>query len=104
MALKITINGNELLDFVRVESGFDDSGVNSLLDAAKVEAEQFLNTDFHTEATDDEGVVTITEVEAPATVKTWVFNRVAQLYDNRGNAVTVDYTLLKPHRIYPFRG
>jgi hypothetical protein len=62
-----------------------------LLQTATGEAEQFLNTDFD-------------GIEAPAPVKTWVFNRVYQLYDSRGNHSRPEYTLLQTYRVYPFKG
>jgi hypothetical protein len=89
--LKITVTGNELYDFVRVDPGTDDSAVSLALKTATEEAEKFLNTDF-------EGL------EAPAGVKNWVFNRVAQLYDNRGTTIKPDFAFIHPWRSLPFRG
>lgn len=56
----------------------------------------------------DDGTTTTTTYaapsEAPAEVKLWIMSRVAQLYENRGQAAMPDYTLLQPYRLYPFRG
>lgn len=93
--LKITFSGDEITNFCRVDPGNDSFLIEGLKEAAIIEAREYLNTDFSVD-----GV----EVEAPETVKLWVLNRVAQLNENRGLGVKPDYTLLKPHRVYPFRG
>jgi hypothetical protein len=71
-----------------------------MLESAKIEAEMFLNTDFST--VDPEGKTIANE--APAAVKEWIFNRVAQKYENVGSFINPDFTAIHSHRVYPFRG
>lgn len=116
MPLKITITGNELEEFIRVDPGNDANVISMLLEMAKNEAEMFLNTDFSETVTNEDGSITTKEIESPAPVKAWVFNRVAQLYENRGfsketgretrfvSAQGIDYTFIQPYRVYPFKG
>jgi hypothetical protein len=104
MPLKIALESNELLSFLKMDPGFDDNTINTMFDSAKLEAEMFLNTDFSTVVTNDDGTTTITPNDAPATVKEWIFNRVAQKYENVGSFVNPDYSALQPYRVYPFRG
>jgi Phage gp6-like head-tail connector protein len=113
MPLQITFKGNELSDFLKIEPGYDDGPINTMLESAKSEAETFLNTDFSTEVIAEDGTVTKTTNEAPATVKEWVLNRVIQKYENRGNfmgqfaaknPLTPDFSTLQPYRVYPFKG
>jgi hypothetical protein len=104
MPLKITIEGNELLTYCKLEPNYDDGTIYIMLEAAKIEAETFLNTDFSTIITNEDGTTTIEANEAPATVKEWVFARVAQRYESIGSFVRPDYTLLQPHRVHSFRG
>jgi hypothetical protein len=104
MPLKIVLEGNELLTYCKMEPGFDDGTINTMFESAKVEAEMFLNTDFSTVVTNDDGSITTTPQDAPASVKDWVFNRVAQKYENIGSFSNPDFTLLQPYRVYPFRG
>jgi uncharacterized protein YwlG (UPF0340 family) len=71
-----------------------------MLESAKIEAEMFLNTDFSTADINGQTVAN----EAPADVREWIFNRVAQKYENVGSFTNPDYTALQPHRVYPMRG
>jgi Leucine-rich repeat (LRR) protein len=96
MTLKLTVSGNELFDFIKLDAGVDDAAVNLLLESAKDEAETFVNTNFPDSYNEP--------TEVPKPVKAWVFNRVAQLYENRGVGAPPDYTLLKPYRFYSFKG
>jgi hypothetical protein len=98
--LQITVNGNELYDFIKVDPGVDDASVATLLLTAKTEAQTFLNTDFSTTAEDGSQ----TPTEAPGPVKAWVFNRVSQLYETRGPGARPDYGMLRSYRVYPFSG
>lgn len=105
MALKITIAADELHDFLRIDSGDDAPTVNLLLGKAMGEAERFLNTDFSSVLIDGlDGSITIIEQEAPAEVKAWVFDRVAELYDNRGAQKAAKFDDLQPLRVSPFKG
>jgi hypothetical protein len=104
MALQITITGNELNDYLRVDPGNDGVTITMLLETAKNEALQFLNTDFSTTVVNEDGTTTTTENESPIEVKTWVFNRVAELYENRGVRITPNFDMIQPLRVYPFKG
>jgi hypothetical protein len=104
MPLQISLLPNELLDYMRLEPGFDDGPINTMLEGAKLEAESFLNTDFSTEVIAEDGTVTITPNEAPAAVKEWVLNRVSEKYENRGSFKNPNFSQLQPYRVYPFKG
>jgi hypothetical protein len=134
MALKITITGNELTDYLRVDPGNDGVTITMLLETAKSEALKFLNTDFSkvttiidnldgtitttvedkllntitvtTTSGSNNGTTTITttDQESPAQVKLWVFNRVAELYENRGVKIAPNFEVIQPLRVYPFKG
>jgi hypothetical protein len=104
MPLKITFEDNEVNEYLRVDTGLDTAIIATLLAAAMDEAEQFLNTDFSTITTNADGTTTTTATEAPATVKEWVLNRVAEKYENRGNAPKPDYSTLKKYRRINFGG
>jgi hypothetical protein len=104
MPLKITLEGNELLTYLKMDPNIDDGTISTLFEGAKIEAEIFLNTDFSDVVINDDGTTTITPNEAPTTVKQWIFNRVVQNYENVGSFVNPNYTLLQPFRVYPFRG
>lgn len=101
MTLQITIDGDELYDYVRIDAleETETKQVDRMLAASKREAEEYLNTDFST--TDDQGVVT--PHEAPEEVKDWVFDRVAHRYENRGTLGKPDFTSIQSHRVYSFR-
>lgn len=101
MPLQITFIDNEINNYLRVDTGIDAEVIDAMKDAALIEAEAFLNTDFN--EYDEEGNL-IAQNEAPATVKLWVMSRMAQLYEGRGQRNKPDFTLLKPHRVYPFGG
>lgn len=105
MPLKITIAAGELETFLKVDNNDDAAAITMLKEAAINEAETFLNTDFSVTVENDDGTTTTTENEAPPPVKVWVFNRVAELYENRGFYGTngVNYRLLHPFRVYPFK-
>jgi hypothetical protein len=134
MALQITITGNELTDYLRVDPGNDATTINMLLGSAKDEALKFLNTDFSKVTTivdnvdgtitttvedkllntttvtttngSNNGTITITttDQESPTQVKLWVFNRVAELYENRGVKIAPNFEVIQPLRVYPFKG
>lgn len=104
MPLQITLQPNELLTYLKMDPGFDDGTINTMLESAKIEAEMFLNTDFSTTVINEDGTTTITPAEAPVPVKEWVFNRVAQKYENVGTWVKPDFIMIQPHKIYSFRG
>lgn len=104
MPLKITFDKTEIEEYLRIESGTDTKLVATFKMAAMDEAETFLNTDFATTVLNEYGTTTITPNEAPASVKEWVLNRIAEKYENRGNPVKPSYGPLKPHRVIQFRG
>jgi hypothetical protein len=100
MPLQISLLPNELLDYMRLEPGFDDGPINAMLEGTKLEAEMFLNTDF---STVDENGATVPN-EAPASVKEWVLNRVSEKYENRGSFKNPNFSQLQPYRVFPFKG
>jgi hypothetical protein len=104
MPLRVTLEPGELFDFLKIEQNFDDRTINNMFDSAKLEAEMFVNTDFSTTVINEDGTETITLNEAPADVKEWIFNRVAEKYENRGSFKNPNFTQLQPYRVYPFRG
>jgi hypothetical protein len=104
MPLQITLKPYELLTYLKMDPGFDDGTINTMYETAKLEAEQFLNTDFSTSVTNEDGSITITPNEAPILVKDWIFNRVAQKYENAGNFIRPNFVALQPYRVYPMRG
>jgi hypothetical protein len=104
MPLVINFETNEIQNYLKVDNDTDNLVIDGMKAAAMLQAEQFLNTDFSTVVTNEDGTTTTTPNEAPATVKLWVMSRIAQLYEGRGQTAMPDYTLLQPHRIYPFRG
>lgn len=71
----------------------DDDVILDLQASAAVEAETFLNTDF----SDAEGIAQ----EAPAPIRIWIMNRIAELYENRGVKVTPDFSAIQQYRVYP---
>lgn len=100
MALKVTFQPNEINEYLRVDTGVDTAVIATMLAAAMGEAERFLNTDFATTNADG----TTTDAEAPAEVKEWVLNRIAEKYENRGKPVKPDYSTIKQLRVLPFKG
>jgi hypothetical protein len=104
MTLKITFQANEVNEYLRVDTGQDTAIIATLLASAMDEAEQELNTDFSTVTTNADGSTTTTPTEAPATVKEWVLNRLAEKYENRGNTPKPDFTTLKKYRRINFGG
>lgn len=112
MALQIDFEQEELHDFLRIDLGMDDLIIDIMKDTAVTEAEQFLNTDFSMQIANDltnpDGTttttITVTQGDIPAPIKMWVLMRIAQLYENRGQGTTPDYTLIQQYRVYPFRG
>ena len=104
MPLKITFGANEVENYLRIDPGTDSDIIETLKAAAMDEAEQFLNTDFSTVVTNPDGTTTIIENEAPAAVKEWVLNRIAEKYENRGKPVAPDFSTLKRYRVIQFRG
>lgn len=104
MPLKITFDTSEIEDYLRIETGTDTKIVATIKAAAMNEAETFLNTDFSTTVLNEDGTTTITENEAPAIVKEWVLDRIAERYEHRGQRTKPDYGPLKPHRVIQFRG
>lgn len=93
MALKVTLTLTGVKTYLRVDVDEDDELIGDLQASAISEAEEFLNTDFP----DAEGV----PQEAPAPVKTWVLNRIAELYENRGMRISPDFSPLQKYRVYP---
>lgn len=106
MPLKITFDGDELNEFVRVDIGIDARTLENMKAAAMSEAETFLNTDFSVIVINPDGTTTTTAQEAPPAVKDWVLNRIAEKYENRGKspAMKPDYASLKGFRRLPFHG
>jgi len=105
VALKITFEPNEILDYLRVDSGDDETTIDQMKEEAMGEAEDFLNTDFHLIVIDPvTNEVVKVEQEAPIAVKSWVKNRIAEKYENRGQEPPPDFTTIKGHRVLPFRG
>lgn len=102
--LKITFDETEIPEYLRVDANQDTVIIATIKNAAMGEAERFLNTDFSTNVTNQDGTTTITENEAPAEVKEWVLNRIVEKYENRGNPIKPNYGPLKPHRVIQFRG
>lgn len=101
MPLKVTIDGSELYDYVRIDSDdiTETKQVDRMFAASCNEAVEFLNTDFST--TDASGVVT--EHEAPALVKEWLFDRTAQRYELRGMLPKADFNNIHTYRVHSFR-
>lgn len=103
MTLQITFTGTEIADYLRVDPTQETATINILKASAMNEAEQFLNTDFSTSVTNPDGTITITPNEAPALVKEWVLNRIAEKFENRGKPVKPDYSTLKNYRKFSFK-
>ena len=105
MALKVTIDGDELYDYVRIDA--DDTTetkqVDRMFAASKNEAVKFLNTDFSVTVTNPDGTTTVIEVEAPEEVKEWLFERTAQRYELRGVLPKADFNNIHSYRVYSFR-
>lgn len=114
MPLLVTVQVGELEEFLRVDDTGETLVINLLTEMAKQEAEMYLNTDFSTTTTTVDGSTVITPQEAPKPVKVWIFNRIAQLYETRGetgqkyatalNPLAPDFSILKPYRVFPFKG
>lgn len=104
MPLQISFAANEVNDYLRVDAGIDTNVIEGMKTAAMDEAEGFLNTDFSTTVINEDGTTTTTPNEAPASVKDWVLNRIAEKYETRGQAIKPDFAAIKTHRVYPFRG
>lgn len=93
MALQVTLTLTGIKAYLRVDADEDDGLITDLQASAMSDAEEFLNTDFP----NAEGV----PQEAPAPVKTWVLNRIAELYENRGVRISPDFSPLQKYRVYP---
>lgn len=104
MPLIINFVETEINDYLRIDPGQDLAVIATLKASAMDEAETFLNTDFSTIRTNPDGTTTTTTNEAPATVKEWVLNRIAQKYENRGTPVAPDHSTLKRYRKPNFKG
>lgn len=91
MALKIEFKENEITNYLRVDPGQEDVTIAQMKAEAMDEAEGFLNTDFEGE-------------EAPAAIKGWVLNRIAEKFENRGQEPEPNFSAIKRHRVFPFRG
>lgn len=91
MPLQITFYDNEIANYLRVDPEQEKTTIDSLKVAAMDEAEQFLNTDFSAN-------------EAPASVKGWVLNRIAEKFEGRGQEPQPNFYAIKSFRVYPFRG
>lgn len=102
MPLLITFQANEIAEYLRLDTGQEVGTVNTLKAAALEEAYTFLNTDFSTIDVNELGVEIINPVEAPAVVKEWVLNRIAQKFENRGTPVKPDYSTLRQYRVLNF--
>lgn len=94
MTLQVTFTGTEIADYLRVDPTQESGTINILKVSAMDEAEQFLNTDFSIDGVDK---------EAPAIVKEWVLNRIAEKFENRGKPTKPDYSTLKNYRKTSFK-
>ena len=94
MPLQVTFTGTQIADYLRIDPTQEAGTIQILQAAAMDEAEQFLNTDFSID-----GVAK----EAPAMVKEWILNRIAEKFENRGQPVKPDYSTLKKYRIPMFK-
>lgn len=104
MPLKITFEENEINNYLRVDDGIDTKLIEGMKNGAMDEAEGFLNADFATVVTNEDGTTTTTENEAPASVKDWILNRIVEKYENRGKTPKPDFAAIQRHRVYPFKG
>lgn len=98
--LKLTLTLEKVKNFLKIDFDDDDELINDMIQEAANEARGFLNTDFHTY---DENGLLIQENDAPAEVNAWVRNRVAELYENRGNAPEPNFKPIHHLRVYPFK-
>jgi hypothetical protein len=94
MPLQVTFTGTQIADYLRIDPTQEAGTIDMLKDSAIDEAEQFLNTDFSIDGVPK---------EAPAMVKEWILNRIAQKFENRGQPVKPDYSTLSKYRVPMFR-
>lgn len=97
--LKLSLTLEDVKNFLKIDFDDDDALINRMIQTAANEARGFLNTDFHTY---DENGQLIQENEAPPEVHDWIQNRVAELYENRGNRPAPNFDDLQHLRVYPF--
>lgn len=113
---RLTITVAEAKTYLRVDGSEEDVLIEELITSAKASADAFLNNPF----TSRDGTL----LAIPAPVKTWCLRRVAFLYEHRvetlradtvpgsgttdygsrvsdTNNATLDYSLLRPHRLNP---
>lgn len=113
---RLTITVQEAKLYLRVDGSEEDTLIEELITSAKASADAFLNNPF----TSRDG----TMLAIPAPVKAWCLRRVAFLYEHRvetlradtvpgagtadfgsrisdSNMTTLDYSLLRPHRLNP---
>ena len=72
---RLTINLTEMKNYLRVSHEEDDELIIDLINAAKEDADNYLNNPF--EDADGE------ELDIPSTIKRWVMGRVARQYERR---------------------
>lgn len=72
---RLIITLTEMKNYLRVSHEEDDEYIADLINAAKEDADNYLNNPF--EDSDEE------ELDIPATVKRWVMARVARQYERR---------------------
>jgi len=72
---RLIITLTEMKNYLRVSHEEDDEYIADLINAAKEDADNYLNNPFE----DSEGE----ELDIPATVKRWVMARVARQYERR---------------------
>lgn len=90
----MTFTGTQIADYLRVDPAQETGTIEMLKDAAIDEAEEFLNTDFSVDGVSK---------EAPASVKEWVLNRIAEKFENRGQPVKPDFSTLRKYRVPMFK-
>ncbi|AKU43348.1 hypothetical protein CPT_Silence11 [Bacillus phage Silence] len=103
MPLQITFKPGEIEEFLRIEADQETMTVDNIKNKAMREAENFINHDFSLKTITWDGVAVVTPVEADLSVKTWVLDRMLDLYENRGSASQPDFSTLKPFRVFPMR-
>jgi uncharacterized phage protein (predicted DNA packaging) len=72
---RLIVTLTEMKNYLRVSHEEDDEYIADLINAAKEDADNYLNNPFE----DSEGE----ELDIPATVKRWVMARVARQYERR---------------------
>lgn len=104
---RLIITLTEMKNYLRVSHEEDDEYIADLINAAKEDADNYLNNPFE----DSEGE----ELDIPSTVKRWVMARVARQYERRVeglssesisglNSITwgkEEYSAIQQYRINP---